>query len=243
VAHYFIDKSMQKGGRVEIPDPLARHLGGSLRVRVGELLRLVCGDRWLTVRVEDVRRGMLAGVVQEDVALPSESVSITLAMGVPKGRKLDDVVRHAVELGVRRVIPVYTRRSVPVARERPVRDERLAAITLEAAQQSGRFLVPEVLGALSLEAFILQHRQTGGPGVVLWEGETGTPLAQVLRSAGPEMTVFVGPEGGLEREEVDALRSAGFRSASFGPFILRTETAALAAVAAAWTLMGPGNSA
>ncbi|MDH5527682.1 MAG: 16S rRNA (uracil(1498)-N(3))-methyltransferase [Nitrospirota bacterium] len=229
--HYFIEPGTRDGESVTVSGPLHRHLAGSLRLRVGETVRLVDGDRLLEVRVEVADRHQLVARVIGDTLLPQEAVDVTLAMGVPKGKKLDEVVRHATELGACRIVPVYTRRSVPAVKERTARDERLAAIALEAAQQSGRSRVPTVDAPVSLEAFILHSIRETTHGVVLWEREAGVPLADALPGPGVAITLFVGPEGGLAEEEVNQLTDAGFVRAHLGPFTLRAETAALAAVA------------
>jgi 16S rRNA (uracil1498-N3)-methyltransferase len=91
--------------------------------------------------------------------------------------------------------------------------------------------VPTVDAPLSLEAFILQSIREKTHGVVLWEREAGVPLADALPGPGVAITLLVGPEGGLEAQEVQRLTDAGFVSAHLGPFTLRAETAALAAVA------------
>lgn len=232
---YFITPDMREDGRVVVTGPLYRHLAGALRVRPGERLTLVDGARLLTVTVADVAAGRLTAEVAADAPVPPEPVRLTLAVGLPKGRKLDDVVRHAVELGATRIVPVRTARTIPRPGPRPsesaAREARLAAIALEAAQQSGRVRVPEVAEVVPFADFAA--RPPEGLGVVLWEDEHAVGLLDALSGAPAAVTLLVGPEGGLAPEEVRALVERGYRRARLGPYILRSETACLAALAVA----------
>lgn len=233
---YFIAPDMHDDGRVVVTGPLHRHLAGALRVRPGETLTLVDGVRVLTAKVASVTDDALTCAVTGETPVPPEPVRLTLAVGYPKGRKLDDIVRQAVELGATRIVPVVTRRSVsrPKVGSDPggARRGRLAAIALEAAQQSGRVRVPEVTLPEPFERFAA--RSPEGRGVVLWEDEDAVTLTQALAgAAAPAMTLVVGPEGGLEKAEVEALTARGYRTATLGPHVLRSETACLAALAVA----------
>jgi len=226
---------MRADGRVVVTGALYRHLAGALRVRPGERLTLVDGDRVLAVRVASVDGGRLTAEVAAEAPNPPEPVRLTLAVGLPKGRKLDDIVRQAVALGATRVVPVRTSRSVPRPAGRnpddsDARAARLAAIALEAAQQSGRTRVPEVASVVPFADFAARIPE--GRGVVLWEDEHAVGLPEALAGASGA-TLLVGPEGGLAPEEVAALVARGYRTARLGPHVLRSETACLAALAVA----------
>src|SRR5262249_19687403 len=151
------------------------------------------------------------GLIVERTTRDTESsLDLTLAQGLPKGDKLDSIIRMATELGASRVVPLICRRSV--ARSNPgSRPERLARwerIAREAAMQSGRGTIPEIRPPVALSAWIGESRP---PGLLLclWEGEP-QPLDAVLPGEPPDRAVLVvGPEGGLAVDEVEALRSAG----------------------------------
>jgi 16S rRNA (uracil1498-N3)-methyltransferase len=191
---------------------------------------------------------LVAGVTR-DVPAPPEPMTVTLAVGHPKGRKLEEIVRHAVELGVGRVRPVHTARSVPRPRDAGkrggARAGRLEAIALEAAQQSGRTRVPRVDAPVSWADFLADPGT--GLKLVLWEGERHRALLDALRdaqaSATPAVTLLVGPEGGLSREEVADLRARGYTSVRLGAHVMRTETACLAALAVAGAALRPREAA
>ena len=233
---YFIESHMVHADRVEITGPLARHLGGSLRLRAGERLVLVNGRDRLDTVVEEAARDRVGARITEIRTVPEDPVRVTLAMGLPKGKKLEEVVRRAVELGVHRVVPVVTGRSVPRPGEKEGRGERLAAIALEAAQQSGRMEIPAVSAPIDLDAFLAEPAPDLG--LVLWERETTRPMLDLLEARGGglaagNLTLFVGPEGGLSEKEVARLVARGYHCAHMGPYILRTETAAIACLAVA----------
>lgn len=237
---YFIPPDMLEGGRVVVTGALYRHLAGSLRVRPGERLTLVEGPRVLAVRVTAVEAGRLTAEVTATAPAPPEPVRLTLAAGLPKGRKFDDIVRQAVELGATRIVPVHTLRSVPRLGSQAEgyggggpdnRALRLAAIALEAAQQSGRTRVPEVTPPVAFADFVRLAPE--GRGIVLWEDEHAVGILEALAGAPDAATLFVGPEGGLAPGEVAALVERGYRRARLGPHTLRSETACVAALAVA----------
>lgn len=230
---------MRQDRRVVIDGPLQRHLAGALRLRVDEPLTLVDGAMRLHGRVIAVDRRELVVAVERVEALPAEPFGLTLAIGLPKGKKLEEIVRHAVELGVGRVLPIVTERSVARGRDGGDRGARMDLIALEAAQQSGRAHVPRVEPPEPLATFAA--KAPAGCGVVLWERAEGPSLLDVLtdrhedciQPGRRDATLVIGPEGGLAEREVAMLAASGYRVATLGPFTLRTETACLAALAVA----------
>ncbi|MDY7226822.1 16S rRNA (uracil(1498)-N(3))-methyltransferase [Hyalangium rubrum] len=165
-------------------------------------------------------------------APPRRAVSVL--QGLPKGDKLEWVLQKGTELGAAAFYPVATARSV-VKLEPKRAEERTARwtkIVEEAARQCRRNDVPQVHPPQPL----LEAARALTPGttlLVLDEEETAVPLSEAFRACAPQAPValVVGPEGGLAREELSALRSLGARGVTLGSRILRTETAALAALA------------
>ena len=207
-------------------------------LRLGEGDSLTASDRsgWsYHVTLHRVERTSCILRVQKkglpDFGLPA----VTLYQCLPKGRKLDTIVRQATELGVSRIVPVESRYSVPKADDRDSRMDRLARIAREAAQQSGVTRVPEVSRVI---------RFPDVPGHWVKEGENPlglffhqapletTSLHEYLSIRRDSIAMVVGPEGGLADEEIEFLRSEGFFPAYLGPTVLRTETAPVYAVAA-----------
>lgn len=157
---------------------------------------------------------------------------ILLLQGLPKGEKLDWVLQKTTELGVAAVWPLSLARSVvklgtEVARKRQVRWQRIAD---EAARQSGRADVPEIGPLRTLEQALAALPQ-GVQLLVLDEEERERRLSEAAAGDGRPLALVVGPEGGLERAEVEQVRRAGGEAVTIGPRVLRTETVGLVALA------------
>lgn len=221
--------------RVTFDADETRHLVRVLRLRPGDLV-VAADGRGRAYRVRIVALGDTAtGTIVGDAPAAAESpLAITLVQGVPKGDKMEAIVRAATELGVARIIPALTARTVPRLdaagwRERARRWQRVAK---EATKQCGRAVVPSVEIPRAL-ADAIPPGEPADLRLCLWEGE-GVPLGRLLdaahtaaRSAG----VIVGPEGGLTEDEVALARAAGYATVTLGRRILRTETAGPAIVA------------
>lgn len=222
------------GDRVTFDRDETRHLARVLRLIPGDVVLAADGaGREFTVRVEALGEEAIGTVLGTAIRAVESPLAVTLLQGVPKGDKMETIVRACTELGVARVTPVLAERTIVRLepsrwRERARRWQRVAR---EAAKQCGRAVVPDVdvPGTLT-DALAATH---GDLGLCLWEGAT-TPVADALDAlATPPrtLTVLVGPEGGLARSEVDAARARGFAVVGVGPRTLRTETAAPALLA------------
>ena len=222
------------GARVTFDGDESRHLTRVLRLRPGDTVVATDGaGRDYTVRLETVGP-RATGTVLGIAAGASESpLAITLVQCVPKGDKMEAIVRAATELGVRRVVPALAERTVvrlePAGwRERARRWQRVAR---EAAKQSRRAVIPEVDPPRPLVDCLAAVR--ADLALCVWEGQA-PPLAEALaRAGGPLRTaaLLIGPEGGLAQNEVEAAREGGWTLAHLGPRILRTETAGPAVIA------------
>lgn len=233
---FFIDGTAD--GRAYIAGADALHIAKALRMRPGEALTLCDGkgtdfdgvletvtDRQVTVRITASR--------------PSQAeptLAVTLYQGLPKGDKMDWIIQKAVELGVTAVVPVATRRSVArLEGKADKKQERWQRIAAEAAGQCGRGMLPSVERPLSWSQAL--SRLSGEPALVFYEGG-GRPLRELVTPSTRRLSVFVGPEGGFDPEEIDAIRRQGGGVATLGPRILRCETAPLAALTLLMHLSG-----
>lgn len=148
---------------------------------------------------------------------------LVLYQGILKGPKMDFVLQKGTEIGISTFVPTVTERSV-AGEPGETKQRRHRTIVREAAEQSGRGRIPEVLPAMTLcEAL---HRARGTV-VIPWEGETETRLSSVSPFSGDTVSLFIGPEGGFSTVEIEAAKAAGATAVSLGPRILRAETAAL----------------
>jgi len=234
---FTIAPGRRQGDHVTFDQAESHHLARVLRLKAGDTVVAVDGSgQDYTVRLERVSAettGTIVGVSARDTESP---FPITLVQGLPKGDKLDTIIRAATELGVARVAPAVTARTVvqlDAARgaARLVRWQRVAR---EAAKQCGRARLPVIEAARPLAALVAEPAEANWLRLCFWE-EARAPLAKVVATL-PQppagAIVIVGPEGGLTADEVAAARSAGWRIAGFGPRLLRTETAGPAIIAA-----------
>ena len=235
---FTIAPDRRTGDRVTFDRDETRHLARVLRLRPGDTVVAADGrGHDYTVRLERLDETATGTVLSVATREPDTTFPITLLQGVPKGDKMETIVRAATELGVSRIEPVICERTIVRLepgrwRERARRWQRVAK---EATKQCGRAAIPDVdtprvlgdvLGALP--AMTPSELR-----LCLWEGE-GEALHAVLaraREHARSAVVLIGPEGGLARTEVDAARAASFVVTSLGRRILRTDTAGPAIVA------------
>jgi 16S rRNA (uracil1498-N3)-methyltransferase len=234
----FVDPERLAADLVTLADEDHRYLMRVLRLELGDLVTMFdgvsaeadgritrIGPRAVELKVE-ARRNMGA----------ESRLTLTLIQALAKGEKLDLVVQKATELGVSRIFPVTSSRSIPQleAMRAIGRRTRWQKIAREAARQCGRTDVPSIEVVTPLPT-AMHAVPKDALRIILWEGARGTKLEQVLPTADQprpvEVAVAIGPEGGFSNAEVESAKAAGFVPAGLGPRILRTETASLAALA------------
>ncbi len=224
------------GDRVVFDAQETRHLVRVLRLRPGEIVHAVDGrGSEFAVRLEFLEgRAAIGQILSRSDRRTESPFPITLAQGIPKGEKMEWIVRTVTELGAVRVLPLLTERVIvrlPLSRWRE-RQRRWQRVAKEAAKQCGRSVIPAVELVRTLDEFIAEgHRAELA--ICLWEGER-QELREILASVSgtpASALVVVGPEGGLAINEVELLLRHGVRAAGLGPRILRTETAGPVGVA------------
>lgn len=231
---FFVDQPLIAGTELSLPDAVVRHVQ-VLRLNAGDALTVFNGSppdleypaRILAVGKREVR-------VQLDAALAVSRelpLRLGLAQGISSGERMDFTLQKGVEMGVNVFQPLATQRSiVRLSGERA--DKRLARwrdIILSACEQCGRNTVPELRPILSLDAWLAESANLPEARLML------SPLGSARLAELPAPTaawLLAGPEGGLSDAEEQAALRAGWTALKLGPRILRTETAALAAVAA-----------
>ncbi|HEX2661120.1 MAG TPA: 16S rRNA (uracil(1498)-N(3))-methyltransferase [Polyangia bacterium] len=214
-----------------------RYLTRVLRLGAGATVELFDGEGGevsATIERAGTRDLTLALGARRQVSLPA-TPPVTLLQGLPRPERMDLVVQKAAELGAARVIPVRTARS---AGDQPPRPERWEKIAREAARQCGRAQLLAISPTSSL-GDALGSLEAETLGVVPWEDAPDAAPLHALVTGNPRaVAVLIGPEGGLTKEEVALATGAGFRVATLGPRILRTETAAIAALAVIQSRVG-----
>ena len=205
----------------------ARHCTRVLRLRPGDGLRIFDGQgREADARILSESGGEVVLDYLETRQKPSPVCRITLAQGVPKGKHMDWILEKATELGVSRVVPLLTRHTVVQCEDGERKRLKWQRVVLEACKQCGQNWMPEV-GLPVTPATFLRTRPPGEVRVVASLAADARPLLQVLERLPEEVVLLVGPEGDFSPGEMDGFREAGCLEASFGPLVLRSETAAV----------------
>lgn len=221
------------------------YLSAVLRLKAGDDIFVSDGvGKAYEARIMEIEKTVITlRIMTEQTFVESYNTRITLYQGLPKSAKMDEIVRKATELGVYRVVPVETARSVPGAEDgASVKLERWRRIAMEAARQSCRIGVPEVKAAMKFQEAAAGLKDEGYDLVLaLFELEEALTLKHALQeklrrakynvSWFPNIAIFIGPEGGFEQSEIDCLIREGAESVTIGETILRTETAGPAAIA------------
>ena len=221
----FVREPLSEGALVELDSGQANYLGNVLRLREGAELLVFEGQsgEWLA-RVAVAAKKRMTLAVERRTREPESIPDVWLAFAPVKRAQTDWLVEKSTELGVARLVPVITQRTVV---ER-VKLERLQGIAIEATEQCGRTRLPDLSEPLPLAHF-LTHREPSR--TLYFADEAGGEPAAGAFTAGPA-AILTGPEGGFTDEERAAIRAApNSVPISLGPRILRAETAALAALA------------
>jgi 16S rRNA (uracil1498-N3)-methyltransferase len=236
----YVEAELTAGGRVDLPPDTAAHLAKVLRARAGDELILFNGDgREFNGAIEAVRGSRVAASVGDGRQMDRESpLSITLVQCVPRGDRMDFIVQKATELGVARIVPVLSQRSV-VRLDKSQAESKThhwRAVAVSACEQCGRNRLPSIEAAQPLLSY-LGEPAPGAPLRLLLQPESaphGSAAAQGPAGAAGgkvvEAQIAIGPEGGFASDELEAFRVAGFSQVGLGPRVLRTETAAIAAL-------------
>jgi 16S rRNA (uracil1498-N3)-methyltransferase len=233
----FAPVDLPLGGEIRLPERVARHLS-VLRLRGGDAITLFNGrgGEFTAELTRASARDAIARVLSKQDSERESPLSITLAQCVSAGDRMDTTVQKATELGVSNIVPIASERSV-VKLSGDRADKRVAHwrnVVIAACEQCGRNRVPEVARITDIGAF-LDALGIGGLRLLLAPG-ADLSLKQLPR---PEKAMLlVGPEGGLTAQERGQAERAGFVAVRFGPRVLRTETAPLAAIAAMQALWG-----
>ncbi|MZP28806.1 16S rRNA (uracil(1498)-N(3))-methyltransferase [Heliobacterium undosum] len=233
------------GDRVYLDREESQHLSKVLRLRAGDTVLAFDGqgNEYEAVVAEITGDKVCLESLRPTGASREAPIRLWLLQGVAKGEKMDLVIQKATELGVEKILPVLTERSVvrlDAAKAKERRD-RWQKIAREAAKQCQRTVIPEVQLPVAWSEVITGWDMTT-PLLIPWEEERGMGLKQVLSvlredgllhgSPSQVIGLAIGPEGGLTAAEAALARDRGAQTVGLGPRILRTETAGIAALAA-----------
>jgi 16S rRNA (uracil1498-N3)-methyltransferase len=235
---FFVDAPLAAGTRCDLGEEAAHHAVHVLRAKRGEPAILFNGRGGeYAARIASIERKRAVLEVLEHRPIERESpLRMALVQGVSSAERMDFTIRKAVELGVAEVFPVITARSV--ARPKGERAEGRRAhwqkVVISACEQCGRNRLPEVHPVVSFDSY------RAGPQAnkILLSPRAALELSKALPPQLADVALAAGPEAGFSEQEETTLQAAGFVAVRLGPRVLRTETAALAAIAALSALRG-----
>ncbi len=244
---FYSPNKLRVGAIIKLSDNAAIHATKVMRLNVGDTLKLFDGDGLdYTCELLSIKKNETLAKIEANASVNNESpLHITLLQGISSGDRMDYTIQKAVELGVAEIQPLSTERSVvKLSAERAEkRLEHWKNVVISACEQSGRAKVPKIAKPITLTAWLAANIHAGAGDVdfsharILLNPVGAKPLS-ALPNTTQNIHLLIGAEGGLSQAEIDLATNHGFQSIVLGPRILRTETAALTAIAALQTVLG-----
>lgn len=225
----YVQVPLQVGSDVQLDRDASHYVHRVLRLKVGDQVIVFNGRGGeYEAHIDAMKKDQVTLVVGRYIAIDNESpLIIHLAMGLIRGDRMDFAIQKSVELGVGSITPLLTERTnIKIDSDRlQKRTQHWQAIAVNACEQSGRCVVPDIHLPVPLMTFVDQQPSPG----YIADPENSEPLPVSCTDA--EVTVLVGPEGGFSLAEIQQLHRLHWRSFSMGKRILRAETAAMMSVA------------
>ena len=231
MARLFVPPEQLAGPTLELQGDAHRYLTRVLRLRSGDAVTLFDGaEGEVDARILEVGTRSTRVALGDRRQVVRRRSAITLVQSIPRGEKMDLVVQKATELGAHRIVPVWSARTVAQPSGES-RIRRWRTITQEAARQCGRADLPLLDQPRPLPEALAWAAAEPATRLIVWERARSAPFRHALTGNEPAVILLVGPEGGFTDDEATAAQTAGFRPVGLGPLILRSETAALVALA------------
>lgn len=231
VPRIFHPETLTSSSHIVLEPNAARHVAKVLRLGNGASLRLFDGNGGeYSATIHEVGKREVTVAVAEHRPTEVESpLHVTLAQGISKGERMDFTLQKAVELGVKRIVPLSTEHSVVnlkgERRERKL--DHWRGVIISACEQCGRNTLPELLPMQSFDSWV----ESASEGLrLILDHRAKSGISQL--NIDTTVTLLIGPEGGLSGKEQEKAHAAGYTGLRLGPRVLRTETAALTALAA-----------
>ena len=239
IPRLYTPQAFSQGEELAITGQTAHHVAHVLRLRSGAAVQVFdgTGSEHRAI-VKTIKRSILTLVIAEAIAVQQESsLDITLLQGIARNDRMDLILQKAVELGVNTIQPLWTQRSQSHLKGSRLekRFNHWQGVVINACEQCGRSTMPQVAHAIDYSDW-MGKPEIGGLRLLLQpNGETGLGA---LKKPDEKIHVLIGPEGGLNTDEEELAKAAGFTGVCLGQRILRTETATLAALAGIQALWG-----
>jgi 16S rRNA (uracil1498-N3)-methyltransferase len=235
---FYVDAPLRAGGACLLPEDSVHHAIHVLRLRPGDAITLFNGRGGeYAGRIASMEKLRIAAdVLAHDPVERESPLRVTLVQGVSSGERMEFTIRKAVELGVAEIRPVLAAASVarPKGERAASRQAHWQRIAISACEQCGRNRLPTVHPLVNVKDYRVEGNSTG----ILLSPSSGLAFSKISAQVKNEAILAAGPEAGFSAEEERAFLEAGFVPARLGPRVLRTETAALAALSALAALRG-----
>jgi len=231
MVRFYVSQPKIEDGILRVEGDEVRHIRRVLRLRVGDDLIVFngAGKEYEGTIIEERSSSVGIRVKRVLSSLSESPLEIVLAQSLLKGEKMDYLIQKATELGVKRILPFFSSRTIPLLEEtrRSRRYQRWKRIAVEASKQCGRGAVPQIEPLQDFHELIQKVGQ-GFLRLILWERE-GVRLKEILEKSSGKKKIFfiVGPEGGFTQEEIERARGEEFVPVHLGKRILRSETSSL----------------
>jgi 16S rRNA (uracil1498-N3)-methyltransferase len=227
----FAEPERCQGSRIELDEDESRHAAQVLRARVGEGFEVLDGAGHIfKCEVESIQKKSVALSVLERTTTAYKPTDITLFQAVPKGKVMDWIVQKATELGVARIVPVITERTIVEIDADSAKVEKWRAIAIESIKQCGAPFLPKVDAPLPFAAAM---KQLGGLALVAALHTSAGEMHEFFGKDARPVQLWIGPEGDFTPTELQQLVAAGAQPITLGPLVLRCDTAAISALALA----------
>ena len=228
---FFVPSNQVSKSGASITGDDVNHIRLVLRMKPGDEILVLDGTgRTYACSIKTIKEDKVnCKIISSRSAKSEPETKITLIQSIPRESKMDFIMQKCTELGVSRIIPTITERTIIKLNEekKEKRHNRWQKIIKEAAEQAGRGIIPKIDEILRFDE-ALRFSKDHELCVIPWEMEEKTSLKQVLDQAPKNILIAIGPEGGFSKTEVEKAVRAGFKPVSLGKRILRTETAGIA---------------
>ena len=230
---FFVSKNQINNKNIYIKNKDFTHIKNVLRLKPNDRIEVSCdGTNYLCEISEISKESVKTNIISTYIGNSESNVEITLFQGLAKGSKMDLIIQKCVEIGVKDFYAIETDRTIVKVNNQKKEDikiDRWQAISEEAAKQSKRDYIPKIKGILNFKGMIDILKENGNI-VVPYENEENLSIKDGLKSVlDNKINLIIGPEGGFEEHEIQALKDIGACVVTLGPRILRTETAGLVA--------------
>ncbi len=235
-----LNEALAASNELSLSKDAAHYIGRVLRLNTGDALALFNSrdGEWLGTITDFSKQSVTIQIEQELPALPASPLATHLVQGISRGDRMDFVMQKATELGVNRISPVLTAHGVVRLDEKrsAKRRDHWVSVAESASEQCGRVDPPRIDAPISLNDWFGRNLDRKETSILL---APGAPQ-RFADIAEPDtgLCLLIGPEGGLSEQELGNAEAAGFTQATLGPRVLRTETAALAALSVAQSIWG-----